>query len=466
MINEKNTNTVTPDYSKEVTQLLKGGLSPKAMQDQLYSYHEKDIAEALPLLTRKERIKLYSLMETDTLSEVMEYSEAMGLYLQELPLKKRMRIISAMDTTAIVEYIRTLNASERNTILDLLDDETESEIRLLASYNEDEIGSRMTTNYISVLSSCNIRQAMSELVAQAAENDNVSIIYVTDADGTFYGAVPLKDLIIARAESSICDITITSFPYIYADELTEQCIDRIKSYAEDSLPILNTANRLIGVITAAGVSDLIDEELSEDYARLAGLSSEEDLNEPLKQSVVKRLPWLVALLALGMVVSGVVGAFEKVIATVTIVVYFQSLILDMAGNVGTQSLAITIRVLMDENLSTAQKMELVAKEGKVGLCNGIILGSLSFVCIGLYLWLFKSQPVKMAFAVSGCTGVALVIAMFLSSISGTIIPIVLKKLKMDPAVASGPLITTVNDLVAVTAYYGLAWLLLINILHI
>ena len=149
-----------------------------------------------------------------------------------------------------------------------------------------------------------------------------------------------------------------------------------------------------------------------------------------------------------------------------LIVCFQSLVLDMAGNVGTQSLAVTIRVLMDEHLSGKQKLFLISKEARVGLLNGLILGVLSFAFIGLYLILLKGQSVLMAFSISACTGVALLVSMLLSSIAGTAIPISLKKMKIDPAVASGPLITTINDLVAVVSYYGLAWILLINILHL
>lgn len=141
-----------------------------------------------------------------------------------------------------------------------------------------------------------------------------------------------------------------------------------------------------------------------------------------------------------------------------------SLILDMAGNVGTQSLAVTICVLMDEKISKKQKLFLVSKEARVGLLNGAVLGLLSFAFIGLYLVVLNGQSMMLAFSVSLCTGIALLIAILLSSITGTVIPIIFKKLKIDPAVASGPLITTINDLVAVVTYYGLAWILLINVM--
>ena len=187
------------------------------------------------------------------------------------------------------------------------------------------------------------------------------------------------------------------------------------------------------------------------------------MTHSLFQSIKKRLPWLLALLGLGIIVSTVVGAFEKVVAQLTMIMAFQSLILDMAGNVGTQSLAVTIRVLMDENLETSQKWNLVFKEMRVGLCNGLLLGIVSFVFIGLYIWQFKKYEVIFSFMVSACVGVALLIAMMISSMVGTLVPMFFHKMKIDPAVASGPLITTINDLVAVISYYGLAWLLLLHV---
>lgn len=206
--------------------------------------------------------------------------------------------------------------------------------------------------------------------------------------------------------------------------------------------------------------------MGEDYAKFAGLTAEEDLKEPLKESLKKRLPWLLVLLALGMVVSSVVGLFEQVVSQLTLIMCFQSLILDMAGNVGTQSLAVTIRVLMDESLTGKQKLELIWKEMRIAFSNGLILGILSFAAIGLYIVIAKGKPFAFAYAVSGCIGAALLLAMVISGAVGTCIPLFFKKINVDPAVASGPLITTVNDLVAVISYYGLSWILLINIMHL
>ena len=247
---------------------------------------------------------------------------------------------------------------------------------------------------------------------------------------------------------------------------SDDCLEKLKDYSEAFIPVLDNGNRFLGIITSQSIVEVVDEEMGEDYAKLAGLIAEEDLKEPLLQSMKKRLPWLLALLALGILVSSVVGVFESVVAQLTMIMAFQSLILDMAGNVGTQSLAVTIRVLTDENLTFGQKFHLVVKESRVGFFNGLLLGGISVVLVGLYIFLIKQKDVMFSFAVSGCIGVSLVLAMVISSTVGTLIPLFFKKIKVDPAVASGPLITTINDLVAVVTYYGLSGLLLINILHL
>ena len=445
-----------PNYEERIAQVVRGNLTPKIMREQLLTYHENDIAAALDLLKKEDRYRLYSVLNPETLADVLEYSERINEYVGELNLRKRAEVLAHLEPSVAVDYLQEVEKGERAAIIDLMPDDAKQEISLLSSFDEDEIGSRMTTNFVMIHMGISVRQAMRELVEQAADNDNISTIYVADDDGIFAGAIDLKSLIIAREGTELESIIMTSYPYVYANELIEDCIERIKDYSEDSIPVLDQENRLKGVLTAQDVAELIDDEMGEDYARLAGLTAEEDLQEPLAMSIVKRLPWLLVLLGLGLVVSSVVGLFEAVAAGLTIIVAFQSLILDMAGNVGTQSLAVTIRVLMDDQCTGRQKLYLVAKEAKIGLCNGLILGTLSILFIGLYLFLIKGEAAHFAFSISLCAGVALALSMSLSSISGTTIPILFKGLGVDPAVASGPLITTVNDLIAVVTYYGLA----------
>ena len=457
-----------PDYVTEITAIIRGNDSPKTMMSRLEDYHANDIAEVMTELTQPERKKLYRVCSLDMLAEIFEYldEDVAGEYLNETDIKKAAAVISKLDTDTAVDILRCIDKEKRTLIIDTVDPDVQKEIRLIASFDEDEIGSRMTVNCIIIREDMTVKQAMNELVRQAEDNDNITTLFVVDENNEFYGAIDLKDLITARSGTALDDIIATSFPYVYATEQTADCIEKLKDYSESLVPVLDDGNRLLGVITSQNIIEASDEEMGEDYARLAGLTAEEDLNEPLGMSMKKRLPWLLILLGLGILVSTVVGAFEKVVAQLTLIMAFQSLILDMAGNVGTQSLAVTIRVLTDENLTFRQKLHLVIKETRVGFFNGALLGAVSFVLVGLYICLFKGRDILFAFAVSGCIGLSLILAMFISSAVGTLIPLFFKKIKVDPAVASGPLITTVNDLVAVVSYYGMSWLLLLNILHL
>ncbi len=458
---ESGTNAAAPvNFSEEIVKMIRSDLTPKKKREQLADYHEKDIALAMEELTPDERAKLFRLLTMETLVSVLEYSEDIAAHFAPLSMRQKVEALSLMEASSAVELLQALSKMERDQLTDLLTPELRGEIRLLSSFEEDEIGSRMSTNYIEIPENVSIKGAMSELIRQAPENDNMSTLYVTDEDGTFCGAIDLKDLIIAREGTALSDITRVSYPYVYAKALIDECLPSLIDYSEASIPVLDNDNKLIGVVTAQDFMEVIDEEFGEDYAKLAGLTAEEDLSEPVFHSVKKRLPWLGILLILGFFVSATVGLFESVVAQLPVIMSFQSLILGMAGNVGTQSLAVAIRVLMDQQVNSKHLMGLVWKETRVGILNGLLLGLLSFVAIGLYL-MVSNNAAAFAFSVSGCLGIAMVLAMLASSLSGTIIPILFKKLGVDPAVASGPLITTVNDLVAVISYYGLTWLLLL-----
>lgn len=455
-----------PNFVEELLEIIRGSFNEEELLDKVSDYHDNDIAGALEQLTEEERKRLYPILGVDKVSEIFTYIENVDAYLKELNPKSVAEIISHMDSDDAVDVLEEMDDSTQEKIVRLLDDASSRDVQLILSYEDDEIGSKMTTNFVVIKNTLSVRQAMRELIRQAGENDNISTIYVSDDNDRFYGAIDLKDLITAREGDALEEIISTSYPYVGAHDKIADCIERIKDYAEDSIPIVNDTGVIIGIITAQDIVEVVDEELGDDYAKLAGLTAEEDLKETTLQSMRKRLPWLIILLFLGLGVSSVVGIFETVAAVLPIVICFQSLVLDMAGNVGTQSLAVTIRVLMDENLTPSQKVGLVLKETKVGASNGLFLGTMAVVFIGLYLCTIKHNPVRDAFLISGCVGMALMVAMIVSSIVGTLIPMFFHKIKVDPAVASGPLITTVNDLVAVVTYYGLSWILLIQVFGI
>ncbi len=454
------------DFKQEILSILRSKESIPVIKEKIQDYHDNDIASALEEMSKEERRRFYQIFSDEEISDIFTYLDNVEDFIEELDAEKAADIIEKMDADDAIDVLEELEEEKREELIQLLEEGVKEEIRLIRSYEEEEIGSQMSTNYVSILKNSTIKQAMRSVVEQAAENDNITTIYVIDADGIFYGAIELRDLVIAREKTPLEEIISTSYPRVYASESISDCIEQLKDYSEDSIPVLDEKNRLLGVITSEDIVEVVDEELGEDYAKLAGMTEESDLNETVWDGMKKRLPWLLALLALGLFVSTVVGAFERVIQGLALIVCFQSLILDMAGNVGTQSLAVTIRVLMDEKIGGREKCRFVFREVRIGFSNGLILGILSFFLIGLYLIVGKQQLVWVAFLISGCIGVSLLVSMMISSLMGTIIPMFFHAIKVDPAVASGPLITTVNDLVAVTTYYGLAWFLLIHLFGI
>ena len=453
-------------YVEELIEIIRAGLSREELVDRLFDYHDNDIADALELLTPEERKRLYSALGAERVAEIFAYLDDGDVYLKELSLKQQAKVISEMDSDDAVDILEEVDDDTKCKILGMLDKEASEDVRLLLSYDEDEIGSYMTTNFILIHNDLTVREAMRELVKQAGENDNISTIYVVDRAEQYYGAIELQDLIIAREHTELEDLISRSYPYVMDHEKISECIEKIKDYAEDSIPVLLEDRSIGGIITTQDIVEIVDDEMGDDYAKLAGLTAEEDLNETTRESIRKRLPWLVILLFLGMVVSAVVGVFESVVAVLPIVMCFQSLILDMAGNVGTQSLAVTIRVLMDENLTTGQKVKLIFKEMKIGFFNGVILAVMALLFLGAYIHLFKGFSLGYSMMISACVGVSLVGAMVVSSLVGTLTPIFFKKVGVDPAVASGPLITTINDLVAIVVYYALVAVVLIDIIHL
>jgi len=451
---------------QEIIGFIRSDRNDEALRIALEDYHDKDIAETLEELSADERKKLYRVIGPERTGEVFSFlKDDVDIYLKEVGLDAAAKIVEEMDTDDAVDLLDQIDDTIEQKILAKMDDKVEEEIRLIQSYDEDELGSLMTTNFIKLNILYTVKQAMRELIRQSEDNDNIDMLYVVDSNDLFCGVVDLRDLIKARESDKFTELVITSFPVLYDHEKIADCLDEIREYSENSLPVLDQGQHLLGVITSTDIIETVDEEISDDYAKLGGLSSQEDLDEPLLASMKKRLPWLAALLVLGIGVSAVVGIFEGAVKEIAIIVCFQSLVLDMAGNVGTQSLAVTIRVLMDEEVTAKDKMRLILKEMRVGFFNGLLLGVASFLFIGLYIFLFKKYPAMFSFAVSACVGIALLVAMLVSSFVGTTVPIIFDKIHIDPAVASGPFITTINDLIAVISYYGLAWILLLNILH-
>ncbi|MBE6943657.1 MAG: magnesium transporter [Ruminococcaceae bacterium] len=454
------------DYSAEILGIIRSGLGPEEIREQLLEYHENDIAGVFEELEFEEQEWLRRILGSEGMSEIVSFLDDAGEYLSELNAEEAADIIEQMDADDAVEALEELDEETRNEVLEFIDDEEiKEEIQLITSYEDDEFGSRMSTNFIAVKRSFTIKETMKTLVEEAAENDNIYTIFVVDEDGSFYGAIDLKDLIVARSNVELESLIYNTFPFVYDKDIISENIERLRGYSENLIPVISSEDKtLLGVITSTDIIELVDEEISDDYAKLAAMSAEQEPDETLFESMKKRVPWLIALLFMGLVVSAVVGLFEGVVDALPMIVSFQSLILGMAGNVGTQSLAVTVRALgSNEDSSTKEQLVTILKEVRIAVLNGLVLGTISFAIVSAYLLIFGSYGVTFVLSAAGCVGLAMCFAMAISGLTGAAIPICLYRLGVDPAVASGPLITTINDLVAVLSYYGLAWALLLNL---
>ena len=449
------------DYGSAILSIIRGDNDDALLKELLEDYHDNDIASVLEELTAEERERLLRVLGSDAMSDILPFADDAAEYIAEMDADEAADIIEQMEIDDAVETLEALDEETRNELLELIEDEVKEEIELIASYDDDEFGSAMTTNFIAIERTQSVKGAMKSLVKQAAENDNISTIFVTE-NGEFYGTIDLKELIIARSTVALDDLISLNFPFVYAKESISENIERIGEYSEELIPVLDGNKRLIGVITTQDILDLATAELTEDYARLAALTSDEDMSEPIFKSVAKRIPWLAVLLFLGLIVSAVVGLFEGIVQELPLIVSFQSLILGMAGNVGTQSLAVTVRTLNVEEMNAKRTFSFIFKETRVALLNGIIIAAGSVIIIGGYLCL-RGTPTPLAFTTAGCVALALCFAMMVSGLTGAGIPMIFSKLGIDPAIASGPLITTLNDLVAVISYYGLAYILLLKL---
>lgn len=450
-----------------IVKILRSSTSNQTKKKKLKNFHDGDIADALALLTKEERFKAYEVFGVEKTAEIFSYFDNPEDYIEELKADKAADILDELDSDEAINILDELDEDFRNHLISLMEEETRKKVEALDKKDDETIGSYMSDNYITINQGATIKEAMSKLIKEAGEHDNINTLYVIDEDNHLLGAVRLKDLILARKDDSLEKIIISSFPSVLETEIVSEIIQTLKDYSEESIPIVDSENRLLGVISLDNIIEAADEEMTEDYAKLGGLSEIVDVDESPFYSVKKRIPWLIVLLFLGIVVSTVTGTFEHVIAAIPVVVFFQSMVLDMSGNVGTQSLAVTIRTISDEDMKKKEIRRLVFKEILVGFINGIIVATVGFVFVLIYLSIKQQEIIEGdgfqiadVLKVSGIIATSLLLAMTASSAVGSFFPILLNKMHIDPAVASGPFITTFNDIIAVLLYYGLTYIFL------
>jgi magnesium transporter len=451
------------EFLTELLEIIKSNKSNQEKKELLEDYHDSDIADVFNELSDEEKVKLAKILGKDKMSDILSYLDNADDFLDLLKDEDAADVIENMDADDAVDVLQDMEEEDREKIISLMEPEAAEDVKLIMSYDDDLVGSLMTTNFIVIEKGDSVTGAMKKLVSQANENDNISTLIVEE-NGKFYGCLDLKDLICARKGEELDDKIMTNYPYVYADTKIDEVINDLKDYNEDLIPVLDKDDVVIGVITSNDLVELVTDEAAEDYNRLAGLTNQETEDDSVWSSLKKRIPWLALLLVLGLLVSSVISAFSNVIKGVTAAVLFQSVVFDMAGNGGTQSLAVTLtKITQDDEIDGKRFGKMLWKEFRIGVLNGLCLGVLAFgVVLGFLL--IRQEPIVNgaidfvfidALKVASCVGVSLLISISISSILGLLLPVLFKKIKIDPAVASGPMITTINDITSACIYYTL-----------
>ncbi|MGM0496163.1 MAG: magnesium transporter, partial [Bacillota bacterium] len=342
------------------------------------------------------------------------------------------------------------------------------QILSIMKYSEDEIGSFINDSFLTLDINVSVKEAMKQIIDKAYKTDYISIIYILD-NAKLVGYLKLKDLIVARADELISDIIETRFPEVYPEDNVESVAKIMQETKESSLPIINHEKQIIGVITHDDLMDIIALAEEEDYTRFAGLSDFDNklATTTVFKSVKSRIPWLGVLLLLSMITSFILSFFDDSLSNsapllAAKLAVFLPLILDMAGNTGTQSLAVTIRYLSkNDNIKQSVLVKMIVREIRTGLLQGLLIGVIVFGMILLTNLSTKGFLENVDYIYAFVTTGSIFIALVVSTTLGGLIPIIMNKLKIDPAVASGPFITTISDIITLSIYYTISLAILL-----
>ncbi|MGM0921816.1 MAG: magnesium transporter [Bacillota bacterium] len=415
--------------------------------------HPYDQAKIFVKLEQEERLKLYHYLSPEEMAALFENIEDeeynYEMYLSEMDPRFASQMLEHMYADDAVDVLNELNKDQVASYLTIMDDEAAQEIRELLHYEEFTAGSIMTTEFIAIIANQTVKSAMHILKNEAPDAETIYYLYVIDEDKHLVGVISLRDLIVSDDDLMIGEIMSERVFSVSVGEDQEDVARKMRDYNFLALPVVDFQNHLLGIITVDDIVDVIDEEASDDYSKLAAVSDVDSIDRSPLSAAKKRLPWLVILLFLGMLTANLIGQFEETLNKVAILAVFIPLIAGMAGNTGTQALAVAVRRIAMGDLEEGGNFKIIAREAGTGIINGAVCGVL--VTAVVYFW-------QHDFFLGLLVGISILATLTVSTIAGAFVPLVMHRLKVDPAVASGPFITTINDIISILIYFGMATL--------
>jgi len=415
--------------------------------------HYADIAEVLDEVSFDEAIYIIKLLDSEKTSEILtELDEDIReKILKNLSTKEIAEEVEEMDSDDAADIIGELSEERQKRVISALeDDELAADIKELLSYEEETAGALMAKELVKVYETWTVAGCMRRIRGQAKDVTRVHSIYVVDKEDKLIGRLSLKDLIIAKSEQKISEIYIDKVDSVNINEDNEEVAKIMAKYDLEAIPVVDNNKVLLGRITIDDIVDLLKEEADKDYQMAAGLTQDVDSDDSIFQLTRARLPWLFLGLLGGigafLVMEGFHGVFSKYVA----LFFFTPLIAAMAGNVGVQSSAIIVQGLANDDVKGSVNSRLF-KEMLLAALNGVILALFLF----LFVWAYQGK-IDLALAIS----VSLVVVIIVAGLIGTFVPLFLNKRGIDPAIATGPFITTSNDIFGILIYFLIAKLIL------
>jgi magnesium transporter len=440
------------EFSAALLETVESGIKNKndaALQKQLNALHYADIAEILDELNLDQATYIIKLLDSETTSDVLSELEedVLEKVLQNLSVKEIAEEVKELDTDDAVDLISELPPERKQRVIAQIDDKAlVADINELLEYDENSAGGLMAKELVKVYETWTVAGCLRKIRTQAENVKRVHSIYVVDKADKLIGRLSLKDLLIAKNETKISDIYIPKVDAVHVNDDDEDVARLMAKYDLEAVPVVDDEKTLLGRITIDDIVDVIIEEAEKDYQLAAGITQDVDAEDSIFALTRARLPWLFLGLIGGVGAAIIMGTFDTIIEDFPLILLFTPLIAAMAGNVGVQSSAIIVQGLANDDIKGSINSRLI-KEMLLATLNGIILAVFLFG----FMW-FWQQDFQTALAIS----VSLVAVIIVAGIVGTFIPLFLHKRGIDPAIATGPFITTSNDIFGILIYFIIA----------
>nr|WP_315048947.1 magnesium transporter [uncultured Leptotrichia sp.] len=445
-IEEEEEEEISPEEMAEEIQKIE---SEEELEEYLEDNHFVDVAESFEELDDEELLRVFELMTDEQKANVIEQADddLQERIFELIPDEEAIDILAFMSPDDIVDILGFLDIRKSKSILTKMKRSQANKIRELLGYEEDTAGGIMTTQYIAFKENLEIKEVMKKIKMIAPRTEVIETIFVTNSKKELVGEADLRDILISSDETKLSEIMDENIKYVYVEEDQEDVARLVSKYDLKVVPVINHKKMILGIITIDDIIDVIQEENTEDILKLGGVSEEEDIYSDFWFSVKQRLPWLVINLGTAFLASFVIGIFSATVEKVVILSSVMTIISGMGGNAGTQALSVTIRALALGEVDLKDTLGIIWKTILVGTINGALLGLL---CGGI-LWAIYGN-----FYMGLIVFLAMIGNLVIACMIGFLIPITLKAMKIDPAMASAVILTTATDCFGFLIFLSLA----------